>query len=99
MANVKSDLSRVLYDIKHEFIAFSRDTYQWFDRADDGVRVIVLAAFILVLLMLFTHKSTDRRKDSGGLFRQFVGALMLICVFAFCTGWALDSRHDFRIFG
>lgn len=95
MTKLSSDLGRIFYDIKLEFMDFSRDMFGWFQRAEDAERLIVLCVFILLLLALFAHKDTDGRRRSGGIFRQFLGSIMFVCVFAFATGWVMEARHEY----
>ncbi len=95
MTKLSSDLGRIFYDIKQEFIEFSRDMFSWFQRAEDAERLIVLSVFILLLLVLFAHKDADGHRRSGGVFRQFLGAVMFVGVFAFATGWVLEARHEY----
>ncbi len=95
MTKLTSDLGRILNDLKTEFIEFSRDTFSWFQQAQDAERLIVICLFILLFLALIAHKDSDGKRRSGGLFRQFAGAVMFVCVFAFATGWVLEARHEY----
>ncbi|MEQ3745039.1 MAG: hypothetical protein ABNH53_02235 [Henriciella sp.] len=64
----------------------------WLLSLSDGEKILGLCAFVLFLLLMIVSKAR-RNEDPGSNGRQFSGALVLVMIFAFGTGWTLDAGN------
>lgn len=95
MSKISAGFGQLFSDMRNQFEEMSHDIFVWFKRAEDAERIIVMCVFILLLLVLFTHRDTDGQRGSGGIFRQFFGAFLFVCMFAFAAGWVMEARHEY----
>ncbi len=69
---------------------FLGDVEHWIQSLSSEEQMAGMAAFILVLMVLIV-KGSRKKEDPGSNGRQFSGALVLVIIFAFGAGFAVES--------
>ncbi len=73
-----------------ELRSFFSEIQAWTQGLSMGEKVIGLCLFALILMFLIVTMAR-KKTDPGSNGRQFTGALVLVVIFAFGTGWSLDT--------
>lgn len=73
-----------------EIRAWVADIADWINALTTGEKVIGLCLFALALLALMVNQARAKNTP-GSNSRQFTVALSLVVIFAFGSGWTLDT--------